>query len=1119
MNWVAGNVSTRFKVIMCVILVLALVACGGGGGGGGNNDKPGTDAPAVLAHDTASITEDAVPDTVSGNVLANDSDPDTVLAVTNTGTLSGPSAYGSFSIASNGDFTYTLDNGNTTVDALNDGETLTESFDYEVTGGATATLTVTIDGATDASETPVDVSGVWKIEATVASDNPTGCAGGVGATSGTYITIAQSGSDLNIRELDGGALTGTIDANGDFILNGSKSFDAADLAQPTDPNAFVTYSKTLNATGTGVSETSLSGSVATTSQASNSSACTYTENFTGNFVYRHTGTEDYNGVFALEMYGEEVSSDGTSGAYREGFALEMEISGSTIALHFSDEGPAAANDSYTFSNPFFDPNTGFFSIELDEVERADYSDPPDGIIDESSTKHTQMSGIFLRDPAVTNGGDGNPLVEAIAKEYGRSYTGDVLSDGTAVSAQIQQQETYGKRLVTQAMTRTTLIDKGDQIDTTAILVGLFNPPLKRINPNSANSDNSALYVQVLDEGGTILCSVPYIYDGVMDSRYFEQINKPDPNFEARNFRGNTYSSVNCNTAAGRPGTPVTDGELLNVRVLDSGPNGLMETSSETPLGDDSLVTIPVLNTESIAYNAEVVPNADRFTETPKAFDIDVNGTRMSTTLGGGKPALWGYFDINDPLTVSWPTITGVDQYQLRVQGPGVDDYVKYRYRTPDTSVTIPAGDIQYDQEFNLRLVGVDTTTSNGATGMTFSRHLNIKPGVRGLFNIELGNGLPLAYRTFQVYIEADLYGGGYCAMPYSIWGVACTGTNSASVDSAANTVTLTMEDIDGVYTTTPGTTFNLVLHFNDAGTAEITSPDSIPGVPATPGANTASARVANPEFYLRTRRLSHNGVQRTHLNVTNSYPGLFTQAILSREDGGVFGDGITTALVLWDENQALPYSDVASEFTTVPTDDGNAQRTKLMASLSSNAMGFGNVMLASGVYRLDLIDQTGTAPDQVLRFNYTAPDAGNYIAPAVQSINLDGVLCSATTCNNPAAPITVSATLDLSWAIDASVPAGSYWRIHFRPTDSTGNAAGEAIGQIRTPFMQNGDFGLNITGSAATWTNPGDLALPSGSYEVQIYVYDSPSGYTGTVFGSSTGPGGVGGDQVYVTVP
>jgi hypothetical protein len=492
---------------------------------------------------------------------------------------------------------------------------------------------------------------------------------------------------------------------------------------------------------------------------------------------------------------------------------------------------------------------------------------------------------------------------------------------------------------------------------------------------------------------------------------------------------------------------------------------------------------------------------------------------LSTTLSGAEIPLFGYIDKNDAINVSWPALPGATAYQVRIQGLGVDDYIKYRYRTSATNYTIPANNIDYD-EFTLRLMG-NKSASNTAIGMSFSRRLNIKNGVNGSFNVELGNGLPLDHRTFQVYIEADEF-GGFCTVTSptsSIWPISCAASNSAFVDFTTDTVTLTMVDDSGGYTGTPGANFNLLLHFTDARRAEVTSPDGLPGVPAAPGANTTAAKVANPEFYLRTRLLSHNGIQRTHLNVTNSFPGLFTRGVLSREDGGVFGDASTTSVVLWDENQGKPFSDVAAEFTTVPTNDGNAQSTKMMASLSTNAMGFGNVVLATGVYKLVLIDQTGNTPNAVLRYNYTAPSAANYIAPNVQSIVIDGTDCSVSTCNAPASPISVSSTPSLSWAIDSNVPTGSYWRIHFRPTDSTGDATSETLGQVRTPFMQNGDFGLDIGGSAATWTNPGDLVLPSGTYEVQIYVYDGQSGATSTVFGSSTGSGGIGGDQVYITVP
>lgn len=110
-------------------------------------------APMAFA-DTNSVKEDASPNPVSGNVLTNDSDPDgDVLSVANAGTVT--LSYGSLTITSNGSYNYTLDNSNPTVNALNDGQTLTDTFTYTVSDGhggtASETLTVTINGTTDNS--------------------------------------------------------------------------------------------------------------------------------------------------------------------------------------------------------------------------------------------------------------------------------------------------------------------------------------------------------------------------------------------------------------------------------------------------------------------------------------------------------------------------------------------------------------------------------------------------------------------------------------------------------------------------------------------------------------------------------------------------------------------------------------------------------------------------------------------------------------------------------------------------------------------------------------------------------------------------------------------------------
>ena len=114
--------------------------------------------------DGANITEEApnvaAANTVSGNVLTNDTDPDagttlTVSAVNGSGpSVGNPVAgtYGSVTINSNGGFTYTLDDTNPTVNALNVGGMLTDTFNYTASDGSltsSSMLTVTIHGADD----------------------------------------------------------------------------------------------------------------------------------------------------------------------------------------------------------------------------------------------------------------------------------------------------------------------------------------------------------------------------------------------------------------------------------------------------------------------------------------------------------------------------------------------------------------------------------------------------------------------------------------------------------------------------------------------------------------------------------------------------------------------------------------------------------------------------------------------------------------------------------------------------------------------------------------------------------------------------------------------------------
>jgi len=121
-----------------------------------------TDTAPTAALDSASITEDGILPTATGDALTNDtSGADTAISVSLVGYnmvnqtvgIPFPSSFGTLDLNADGTYTYTLDNTNSTVDALDDGEQLTEEFNYTITDTdgdtSSSTLTVTINGMTD----------------------------------------------------------------------------------------------------------------------------------------------------------------------------------------------------------------------------------------------------------------------------------------------------------------------------------------------------------------------------------------------------------------------------------------------------------------------------------------------------------------------------------------------------------------------------------------------------------------------------------------------------------------------------------------------------------------------------------------------------------------------------------------------------------------------------------------------------------------------------------------------------------------------------------------------------------------------------------------------------------
>ena len=129
----------------------------------------GDNSPPTAYADTTTIAEDTA--TVTGNVLANDTDVDTgtnigltvmeINGVTNQSTdVSG--TYGSLNWNSNGTYSYALNNNLSSVQSLSVGETLNENFTYVIQdpfgATSTSTLTIIITGTNDAPTAVADTA-------------------------------------------------------------------------------------------------------------------------------------------------------------------------------------------------------------------------------------------------------------------------------------------------------------------------------------------------------------------------------------------------------------------------------------------------------------------------------------------------------------------------------------------------------------------------------------------------------------------------------------------------------------------------------------------------------------------------------------------------------------------------------------------------------------------------------------------------------------------------------------------------------------------------------------------------------------------------------------------------
>ncbi|MBY7851825.1 VCBS domain-containing protein [Vibrio fluvialis] len=200
-----------------------------------------------------SVTEDEnVTDgnlTTSGSLTVTDADGDGAFNTTPTftsSTVEGGAQLGTLTIDAEGNWTYTVDNNNATVQGLNAGETIVETYTVATEDGKdTQTITITINGAADApiAQDDTSTSNHCFSGKYYAYDERTGGLGNMDSVADALALIAKNQPDVTFDvsnidyQLSNGNQNGGLTSNSqlqDFLGSDASSMKGAVPSNTTD---------------------------------------------------------------------------------------------------------------------------------------------------------------------------------------------------------------------------------------------------------------------------------------------------------------------------------------------------------------------------------------------------------------------------------------------------------------------------------------------------------------------------------------------------------------------------------------------------------------------------------------------------------------------------------------------------------------------------------------------------------------------------------------------------------------------------------------------------------------------------------------------------------------------
>ncbi|AVP93802.1 VCBS domain-containing protein [Aeromonas rivipollensis] len=332
----------------------------------------------------------------SGNVLANDTDPDlpfdtlTVSAVNgNSGNVGAVVAgtYGSLTLYANGSYSYALNNADSDTQGIAQGQIVNDVFNYTIMDSAgqtsTATLTLSITGTNDR---PV----VSNVAAAATEDGST--------VNGSFVVSDADTSDLHTFAITSAPSAGSVVNNNDGTFTFDPGSDFQDLADGETRDVSFTYTATDDS-GTGT-DTSLSGTVTITV----------------------TGTNDRPVVSNVAAAATEDGST-VNGSFVVSDADTSDLH--TFAITSAPSaGSVVNNNDGTFT---FDPGSDF--QDLADGETRDVSFTYTATDDSGTGTDTSLSGTVTITVTGTNDRPVVSNVAAAAAEDGSTVNGSfVVSD-------------------------------------------------------------------------------------------------------------------------------------------------------------------------------------------------------------------------------------------------------------------------------------------------------------------------------------------------------------------------------------------------------------------------------------------------------------------------------------------------------------------------------------------------------------------------------------------------------------------------------------------------------------------------------------------------------------------